>query len=113
MILSDDAKNAMLQGLADVLNVGTNSVLSIYIETTLAAELALTNPIELDITAGVMTFKTPPETIAIASGTPTSAKLLNSSGAVIATYTAEEVQLNKEKIYQGGYVGILSLKIRI
>lgn len=113
MILSDDAKNAMLQGLANMLNAGTNSVLSIYIETTLAAELALTNPIELDITAGVMTFKTPPETIAIASGMPTSAKLLNSSGAVIATYTAEEVQLNKEKIYQGGYVGILSLKIRI
>lgn len=113
MILSNDAKNAMLQGLANTLNVGTNSVLSVYIETTLAAEIALTNPIELDITAGVMTFKTPPETIAIASGMPTSAKLLNSSGAVIATYTAEEVQLNKEKIYQGGYVGILSLKIRI
>lgn len=113
MVLSNDAKNAMLQGLANTLNVGTNSVLSIYIETTLAAELALTNPVELDITAGVMTFKTPPETIAIASGIPTSAKLLNSSGAVIATYTAEEVQLNKEKIYQGGYVGILSLKVRI
>lgn len=113
MILSDDAKNAMLQGLADTLNDGANSALSIYIEETLAAEIALTNPVELDITAGVMTFKTPPETIAIASGMPTSAKLLNSSGAVIATYTAEEVQLNKERIYQGGYVGILSLKIRI
>lgn len=113
MILSDDAKNAMLQGLADKLNVGTNSVLSIYIDTTLAVELALTNPVELDITAGVLTFKTPPEALAVASGVPTHAKLLDASGALVADYTAAEIVLNKDKIYQGGYVGIIGLKVRI
>lgn len=113
MVLSDDAKNAMLQGLADVLNVGANAVLSIYIDTVLAVELTLTNPVELDITAGVLTFKTPPEVLATASGVPTHAKLLGASGALIADYTAAEIVLNKDKIYQGGYVGIIGLKVRI
>lgn len=113
MQLSDMAKNAMLQGLADILNTGSNSTLSIYVDTTLAAELTLTNPVELDITAGVLTFKTPPEAIATASGMPTSAKLLDATGTLVAEYTAAEIALNKDKIYQGGYVGILSLKVRI
>lgn len=113
MQLSDIAKNAMLQGLADTLNIGANSTLAIYIDATLAVELTLTNPIELDITAGVLTFKTPPEAIAIASGKPTTASLLSANGALIASYVAEEIALNKEQIYQGGYVGILSLKVRI
>ena len=113
MQLSIDAKNAMLQGLADTLNEGANSTLSIYVDTTLAVELTLTNPVELDITAGVLTFKTPPEAIAVASGVPTSAKLLNSAGYLVADYAAAEIALNKDKIYQGGYVGILSLKVRI
>ncbi len=113
MQLSDMAKNAMLQGLADTLNEGTNSTLSIYIDTTLAVELTLTNPVELVITAGVLTFKTPPEAIAVASGVPTHAQLLDASGALVADYTAAEIALNKDKIYQGGYVGVASLKVRI
>lgn len=113
MNLTDDAKNAMLQGLADILNTGSNAALSIYIDTTLAVELTLTNPVQLDITAGVMTFKVPPEAIAIASGIPTSAKLLNASGEILIDYTADEIILNKDKIYQGGYVGVSSLKVRI
>lgn len=113
MILSDKAKNAMLQGLVDILNIGTNSALSIYIDTVLAVEIALTNPIEISLTGGVLTFNTPPEALAIASGIPTHAKLLDASGALIADYTAAEITLNKDKIYQGGYVGIQSLKVRI
>ncbi|MGP5436560.1 hypothetical protein [Psychrobacter alimentarius] len=113
MVLSDLAKNAMLQGLADVLNAGNNSVLSIYIDTVLAAELALVNPVELNITGGVLTFKTPPEALAIASGIPTSAKLISATGELIADYAAAEITLNKDKIYQGGYVGIQSLTVRI
>lgn len=113
MQLSNMAKTAMLQGLANVLNVGTNAVLSIYIDTALAVEITLTNPVELDITAGVLTFKTPPEALAVASGVPTSAKLLDATGALVADYTAAEIVLNKDKIYQGGYVGIIGLKVRI
>lgn len=113
MQLSDKAKNAMLQGLADRLNTGTNSVLSVYVDTVLAVEIALTNPVHLSVTGGVLTFNVPPEAIAIASGVPTHAKILDASGALIADYAAAELVLNKDKIYQGGYVGILSLTVRI
>ena len=114
MVLTDDAKNAMLQGLAETLNVGTNALFSIYIDTTLAAEIALTNPVQFSITGGVLIFKTPPEALAVASGVPTSAELKDDSGVLIAEFdVASEILLNKDKIYQGGYVGIQSLKISI
>lgn len=113
MILSNDAKNAMLQGLANKLNAGANAKLDIYVGAEIAVELIMTNPIELSVAAGVMTFKAPPEVLATVSGVPTSAKLLDSTGAVVATYDASEITLTKEKIYQGGYVGIQSLKTRI
>ena len=46
MQLSVDAKNAALQGIADKLNEGTNSVLSLFVGETLAAEIALLNPVQ-------------------------------------------------------------------
>lgn len=113
MILSNDAKNAMLQGLANKLNVGANAKLDIYVGAEIAVELVMTNPIEISVALGVMTFNTPPEVLAVASGVPTSAKLLDSTGAVVATYEGAEITLTKDKIYQGGYVGIQSLKTRI
>lgn len=113
MLLTDDGKNAMLQGLADKLNVGTNSQLSIYVGVTLAAELVLTNPVQLSITGGVLTFKVPPEALAVASGVPTTAKLINSSGVLLAEFDAALITLDKDKIYQGGYVGVTSIRFII
>lgn len=113
MLLTDDGKNAMLQGLADKLNVGTNSQLSIYVGVTLAAELVLTNPVQLSITGGVLTFKVPPEALAVASGVPTTAKLINSSGVLLAEFDASLITLDKDKIYQGGYVGVTSIRFII
>lgn len=113
MILSTDAKNAMLQGLANKLNNGTNSLLSIYIGATLAVELVLTNPVELSITGGVLTFKVPPEALAVASGIPTEARILDASGALMVTLPASLITLDKDKIYQGGYVGVTAIRFSI
>lgn len=113
MLLSDDTKNAMLQGLANKLNTGSNSVLSVYVDATLAVELTLTNPVELSITGGVLTFKVPPQALAVASGTPTTAKILDASGTLIATLPASLITLDKDKIYQGGYVGVTSIRFSI
>lgn len=113
MILSNAAKNAMLQGLANKLNVGANSLLSVYVGATLAVELTLNNPVELSITGGVLTFNVPPQALAIASGIPTEARMLDASGALIATLPASLITLDKDKIYQGGYVGIQSIKFSI
>lgn len=114
MELSVDAKNAALQGIADRLNVGTNSVLSIYVGATLAAEIALTNPVQQSIANAVMTFKLPPKVLAIASGVPTEAKILDASGKLIATLDVEtELALDKDKIYQGGYVTLTALTMGV
>src|SRR5690606_14441924 len=110
MELSVDAKNAALQGIADKLNVGTNSVLSIYVGATLAAEITLTNPVQQSIANAVMTFKLPPKVLAIASGVPTVAKILDASGTLIATLdVATELALDKDKIYQGSYVTLTAM----
>ena len=114
MILSVDAKNAALQGLADKLNEGTNSVLSLYVGETLAAEFALTNPVEASIANAVMVFEIPPRVLAVSSGVLTDAKILDASGALIATLdVATEIALDKSQVYQGGYVTLTALTMGI
>lgn len=113
IILEDVAKNVMLQGLANKLNTGSNSLLSVYVGATLAVELVLTNPVELSITGGVLTFNVPPQALAIASGIPTTAKILDASGSLMITLPASLITLDKDKIYQGGYVGIQSIRFSI
>lgn len=114
MQLSVDAKNAALQGIADKLNEGTNSVLSLFIGETLAAEIALLNPAQESIANAVMTFKVPPKVLAIASGVLTSAKVLSSDGTLIAELdVATEVTLDKSQVYQGGYVTLTALTMGI
>lgn len=114
MILSVDAKNAALQGIADRLNAGTNSVLSLYVGDVLAAEIALLNPVQLSIGGAVMVFKIPPKVLAIASGVLTDAKILAADGTLIATLdVATEITLDKPQVYTGGYVSITSLQIGI
>ena len=114
MILSNEAKNAALKGIADKLNTGTNSVLSLYINETLAAEFALLNPVQASIANATMVFKVPQKVLAIASGVLTDAKILDASGALIATLNvATEIVLDKSQVYQGGYVSITSLQIGI
>lgn len=114
MQLSIDAKNAALQGIADKLNEGTNSVISLFIGETLAAEIALLNPVQASISNAVMTFKMPPKVLAIASGVLTSAKVLSADGTLIAELdVATEVTLDKSQVYQGGYVTLTALTMGI
>lgn len=114
MQLSVDAKNAALQGIADKLNDGTNSVLSLYVGETLAAEVALLNPAQESIANAVMTFKVPPKVLAIASGVLTSAKVLAADGTLIADLdVATEVALDRSQVYQGGYVTLTALTMGI
>lgn len=113
MILSVAAKNAMLQGLADSLNAGVNSKMSIYIDDVLAVEITLNNPVESSVTGGILTINTPSPAIAIASGVPTSAKILDAGGGVIATLDSTEFTIDKDKIYMGGYVGVSTMTLGI
>lgn len=113
MILSVDDKSAMLQGLADRLNVGADTVLTVYIGADSAAVFEMPNPIEASITDGVITFNLPVKVMATISGVPTTAKLTNSAGSDITFNVGSEIVLDKPEIYAGGYVSLTSLTITI
>lgn len=113
MILSVNGKNAMLQGLADKLNVGTDTLLTVYIDSDSTAVFAMPNPIESDITGGVITFNLPVKVLATKSGVPTTAKLTNSAGSDITFNVGSEIVLDKPEVYAGGYVSLTGLTITI
>ena len=114
MILSDDAKNAMLQGLVNKLNIGINSKLIIYIGADAAAILTMPNPIEQSIANGVLTFNLPEKVLATLSGIPITAKLIDGTGALIAEFeVGTEVVFDKPSIYAGGFVSLTRLVINI
>ena len=113
MILSTNDKNAMLQGLADRLNVGADTVLTVYIGADSTAVFAMPNPIQANITGGVITFNLPVKVLATKSGVPTTAKLTNSAGSEITFNVGSEIVLDKPEIYSGGYVSLTSLTITI
>lgn len=113
MILSVDDKTAMLQGLADRLNVGNDTVLTVYIGADSTSVFAMPNPIEASITGGVIAFNLPVKALATKSGVPTTAKLTNSAGSDITFDVGSEIVLDKPEIYAGGYVSLTSLTIAI
>lgn len=113
MILSIDDKSAMLQGLADRLNTGTDTVLTVYIGAVSTAIFDMPNPIEASIADGVITFNLPPKALATKSGVPTTATLTNSAGSEITFNVGSEIVLDKPEIYAGGYVSLTSLTITI
>lgn len=113
MILSTDDKSAMLQGLADRLNMGADTILTVYIGADSAAVFSMPNPIEASITSGVITFNLPIKVLATKSGVPTKAKLTNGAGSDITFNVSSEIVLDKPEIYAGGYVSLTSLTITI
>lgn len=113
MILSVGDKSAMLQGLADRLNVGADTVLTVYIGADVTAIFDMPNPVELSIISGVITFNLPTKVLATKSGVPTTAALTNSAGSNITFDVGSEIVLDKPEIYAGGYVSLTSLTITI
>lgn len=114
MILTNDAKNAMLQGLADKLNEGANASLVVYAGSDSVATFEMPNPIDASITGGKLTFSLPEQALATASATPTTAKIFNGSGTEIALLTiGTDMILDSSAVYAGGYVSITSLTIKI
>lgn len=114
MILSNDAKNALLQGLASALNVGDNAKLLIYIDDVAVVNFIMPNPIQQSVANGVLTFNLPEKVLATESGTPTSAKLFSSDGTEFAEFTiGSDITLSRNEFYMGGYVSLTSLAINI
>lgn len=114
MILSNDAKNSLLQGLSSALNVGNNAKLSIYINEVSVIDFIMPNPIQQSIADGVLVFNIPEKVLATESGTPTSAKLFASDGTEFAEFTiGVDITLSRDEFYMGGYVSLTGLAINI
>lgn len=113
MILSVNDKNAMLQGLAEKLNMGADTTLTVYIGADSTAVFSMPNPIQSSITGGVITFNLPVKVLATISGVPTTAKLTNSAGSEITFDIGSEIVLDKPSVYAGGYVSLTGLTITI
>lgn len=113
MILSVSDKNAMLQGLADKLNVGSDTVLTVYIDVESTAVFNMPNPIEQSIVNGIFVFNIPEKVLATLSGVPTTAKLTNGAGSNITFNVGSEIVMDKPEIYAGGYVSLTRLTIAI
>lgn len=113
MLISNNDKDAMLQGLADKLNVGNDTKLTVYIDADAAAIFDMPNPIEQSIINGVFSFNLPENVLAALSGVPTTAKLTNSAGSDITFNVGAEIVLDKPEIYAGGYVSLTGLTIII
>lgn len=114
MILSNDAKNALLQGMANGLNVGDNAVLKIYIGDVAVVDFVMPNPIEQSVADGVLTFNVPEKVMATESGTPTSAKLFASDSTEFAEFiVGTDIILSRNEFYAGGYVALTGLTINI
>lgn len=113
MLISNNDKDAMLQGLANKLNVGNDTKLTIYIDADIAAVFDMPNPIEQSIINGVFSFNLPVKVLATKTGVPTTAKLANSAGSDITFNVGSEIVLNKPEIYTGGYVELTGLTITI
>ncbi len=114
MILSNDAKNALLQGMVSALNVGDNATLKIYVGDIVVVDFVMPNPIEQSIADGVLTFNIPAKVLATESGTPTKAKLFASNGAEFAEFAVgSDITLSRNEFYMGGYVSLTGLTINI
>lgn len=115
MILTTDAKNGMLQGLADAINAGTDvAKLTIYANTLAVAVFDMPKPIEQSIVNGILTFNLPEQVLATETTTPTTAKLVNGDGVEVATFTiGTDLILDSSGVYKGGYVNITALSISI
>ncbi|HEX7099347.1 MAG TPA: hypothetical protein VF377_08890 [Acidimicrobiia bacterium] len=120
-------RNAQLQALADLIDAGAGAgKLRIYSgsrpstggsETTILAELTLSSPPEASVSNGVLTFGTISDATAVASGTATWFRILDSDnnplidGSVSATGGGGDLQLNSTSIVAGGTVSITSFTI--
>lgn len=114
MILTNQAKNAMLRGLADVINGSGSATLTLYESGVAVAAFVMPSPIEQSISGGKIVFNLPESALAGQSVTPTTAKLTSGAGVDMLTLdVGTDLILDSSGIYAGGNVTITDLSIQI
>jgi len=123
---TEAVRNSRLQDIADAINAGVGGGrLRIYngtrpatggASTTLLAELTFSDPCELSITGGVLTFDTiTADSSANADGTATWFRLVDASGVFVADgdvgTSGTDLNLNSTAIAIGQTVSVTSFTI--
>lgn len=113
--LSDNASNAMLDALAQLLDGGSIELMS---DERVLAVMKLSNPATIGAIDGELEFNDIfEEDAALAQGTATSARILGADGTeVVLCDVGDEqsdavIKLNTTKIYRGGPVRLKSFRL--
>lgn len=113
MLISNNAKNAMLIGLDFALDSGV-ATLNLYgINNDLLVSMPMPSPISSSILASKLTFDTINQSLVINSGTPVKAILSVGSAPFLEFAVGTDLILDKPTVQAGGNLKINELSLTI
>lgn len=113
MILSLSAKNAMLSGLANHLELATSVVIDVYAGSEVLVQLVMPSTIVKSVQNGVMTLNVAEQALVSTTGQPSKAKIMVDGVLAIELTVGTDLLLDDTTLYKGGYFKITELAINI
>lgn len=113
MILSLSAKNAMLSGLANHLELATSVVFDVYAGSEVLVQLVMPSTIVKSVQNGVMTLNVAEQALVSTTGQPSKAKIMVDGVLAIELTVGTDLLLDDTTLYKGGYFKITELAINI
>ena len=113
MILSTNAKNAMLNGLASHLESASSVVIDVYAGNEVLVQLLMPDVIVKSVQGGVITLNVAAQALVVKTGVPDKAKIIVDGVLAIELAVGTDLLLDDTTIYTGGYFKITELAINI
>lgn len=113
MILSTNAKNAMLNGLASHLESASSVVIDVYAGNEVLVQLLMPDVIVKSVQGGVITLNVADQTLVVKTGVPDKANIIVDGVLAIELAVGTDLLLDDTTIYKGGYFKITELAINI
>lgn len=113
MILSVNAKNAMLNGLASHLESTATAVIDVYAGSEVLVQLIMPSNIVKSVQGSTITINVAEQALVAKTGQPDKAKLVIDGVVEIELTVGVDLLLDDTTIYKGGYFKITELVINI
>lgn len=113
MMLGNNIKNAMLNGMANYLESATSVVIDIYEADVMLVQLAMPSDIIKSVESGVITLNVADQALVSTTGHPDTAKVVVDGIVEIELTVGVDLLLDSPIIYTGGYFRITELSINI
>ncbi len=113
MILGNEAKDAMLNGLAARLESAITSVIDIYAGSEVLVQLVMPSAIINSVQNGVITLNVADQALVVKTGQPDTARLVIDGVVDIELTVGTDLLLDDTTLYKGGYFKITELSINI